>query len=106
MRNRMGAKGLGCATALGQGKKLCQQQALDTTVLRMEMQLRMGCATVWGKASTYRMEMRSCIGAGRTTMPKTGCRNNHAQDADEIAHGMRNVRLHQGRAGNCAKNGI
>jgi len=35
------------------------------------------------------MEVCSCIGAGRTTMAKTGCRNNCAQDADAIAHGMR-----------------
>ena len=90
MHNRMGAKCLGCVTALVQGKKICQQQVLDTTVLRMEMQLRMGCATVWGRASTYRMEMCNCIGARRATMPKTGCRNNRAKDADGIAHGMCN----------------
>ena len=95
------AVALGCATGWGQSawdaqrhwgraKKLCHQQVLDTTLLQMEMQLHMGCATVLGRASTDRMEMHTCIRARRTTMPKTGCRNNRAQDADAIAHGMHN----------------
>jgi len=49
MSNRVGAgpppTAWTCATAWGQGQQLWQKRAVDKTVLRMQMQLRMGCAT-------------------------------------------------------------
>jgi len=40
--NRMGGKGLVMCNGIGARQELCQQQVLDTTVPRMQMQLRMG----------------------------------------------------------------
>jgi len=42
MHNRMGGKALGMCNGIGARQKLCQQQVLDTTVPRMQVQLRMG----------------------------------------------------------------
>jgi len=68
MRNQMEAKPLGCTTALhGAGQTLCQQQVLDTTVRRMQMQLRSDEQPCGGRANTYRMEMCSCIRANNYT---------------------------------------
>jgi len=51
----------GSAPASGQGRQLCQKLHIDTVVLRMPVQLRMGCATGWGKV----LGMRNDMGAGQ-----------------------------------------
>jgi len=82
-----------CAAALGQVEQPCQKQAVETTLPRTQMQLCMGCASVQvygGRASTCRMGERTCIRAGPATAPKTAYRHDCAQNADAIAHGMRN----------------
>jgi len=90
MRNRMGAgpapAAWGGAPASGQGQQLCQKRHIDTIVLGMQMQLRMGCATRWGQ-SAWDVQRHS----GRAkNMPTAGSRCNCAPDVDAIAHGMSN----------------
>jgi len=106
MSNRVGAgptpTAWRCAAASGQGEQPCQKQAVETTVPRMRMQLRMGCASAWGQGQGE----HACIRAGPATVPKTAYRHNCAQSADAIAHGMCNrmgqsawdVQRHRSRA--------
>jgi len=106
MCKRMGAgpapAAWGSAPASGQGQQVCQKRRIDTIVLGMETQLRMGCATRWRQSAWD--AQRHYMGQGKNyassrfqIQPYSGCRCNCAWDAQPDERTC-DVQRHRGKA--------